>query len=452
MYISENSAAPSEPRYFLRKKVYFYLTLAVIATTLISWFNVNSWCIILLLLCRLWDGPPRTAIRQAFTNKYFLAFFSIFALEALGLLYTHNYHIAYGHIEGKATLVAIPFVLCAGPFTDKAGRRRLLSAYCLLLFILCMYCLFMAVRHYSLVKDPSVFYYHILTEVIGVNAVFYSGYVLIALLFLLSHPLYFGDDPATRLPDQGPGPASFPRSGDRFLRIARIFLIIFFTGMMILLSSKLLLIFLVLLLISFLLGRRSIKMNPAPFLGLGLLLLIGTVMLICTDNPVVRRYKDIGNGDIGLFKRDSFPSGTVYNGLSLRLVIWKYSYEILNEKKAWVIGVTSGDSQHLLNDKYINAGMSQGYLGYNFHNQYIEETVRSGLIGLGVFLVACWMLIVLAREIGTREAWFTVIMVLLLYLTESMLEMQHPTFFSCFFPLLLLQERTSPGDAMIFGR
>src|ERR1700760_812994 len=98
MYMPENSIAPSEPRYFLRKKVHFYLTLAVIATTLISLFNVNSWCIILLLLCRLWDGPPRAAIRQAFSNKYFLAFFSIFALEVLGLLYTHDYHVAFGHI------------------------------------------------------------------------------------------------------------------------------------------------------------------------------------------------------------------------------------------------------------------------------------------------------------------------------------------------------------------
>ena len=415
----ENSIAPSEPRYFLRKKVHFYLTLAVIATTLISLFNVNSWCIILLVLCRLWDGSPRAAIRQAFSNKYFLAFFSIFALEVLGLLYTHDYHVAYGHIESKATLVAIPFVLCAGPFTNKAGRRRLMSAYCLLLFVLCIYCLFMAVRHYSATKDPSVFFYHTLTEVIGVNAVFYSGYVMIALLFLLSG------------------------SGSNLLRAARIGLIIFFTGMMILLSSKLLLILLVIMLISFLVGRSSIRVNPAPFLGLGLLLLIGTGMLVCTDNPVVRRYKDIGNGDIGLFKKDSFPSGTVYNGLSLRLVIWKFSYEILNEKKAWMIGVTSGDSQHLLNDKYISTGMSQGYLSYNFHNQYIEEMVRSGVVGLCVFLVACWMLIVLAREIGTREAWFTVAMVLILYLTESMLEMQHSTFFSCFFPLLVLGEK--PG-------
>jgi MFS family permease len=438
MFMPENNIAPSEPRYFLRKKAHLYLTLAVIATTLISLFNVNSWCIILLVLCRLRDGPPRTAIRRAFSNKYFLAFFSIFALEVLGLLYTHDYHIAYGHIESKATLAAIPFVLCAGPFTDKAGRRRLMSIYCLLLFVLCLYCLFMAVGHYSALKDPSVFFYHTLTEVIGVNAVFYSGYVVIALLFLLSHPLYFGpSSPGVSSPQ-----SHAPRPGDNLLRVIRIGLIIFFTGMMILLSSKLLLILLVILLISFLLGRRRFRVNPAPFLGLGLLLLIGTGMLLCTDNPVVRRYKDIGNGDIGLFKRDSFPSGTVYNGLSLRLVIWKFSYEILNEKKAWVIGVTSGDSQRLLNDKYRSTGMSQGYLSYNFHNQYIEEMVRSGIVGLCIFLAACWMLIVLARETGTKEAWFTIVMVLILYLTESMLEMQHSTFFSCFFPLLLAAEAT----------
>jgi hypothetical protein len=40
------------PTFFLRKKLHLYLTLAVIATTLFSWFNINSYLIILLLLCR----------------------------------------------------------------------------------------------------------------------------------------------------------------------------------------------------------------------------------------------------------------------------------------------------------------------------------------------------------------------------------------------------------------
>ena len=429
MYMPEMTIPPSQAPLFLRNKIPFYLTLAVIATTLFSCFNLNSWCIMLLLLCRLLDGSPVASIRAAFNNKYFLAYFSIFAMELIGLLYTHDFFRAWKHMESKATLAAIPFILCAGPFTDKPGRRRLMSAYCVLLFVTCLYCLYTAVRLYSLDKDTSVFFYHTLTETISVNAVFFSGYVIVALLFLLSHPLYFGEKLTAST-----------------LRIIRIGLIIFFTGMMILLSSKLLLALLVIILVSFLAGKYKLGLNPRPLLGTGLLILIGTGMLVCTNNPVTRRYKEISEGDLGLYKKSNIPPETVFNGLSLRLLIWKYSYEILNDQKAWVFGVTGGDSQDLLDDKYAAAGISKGFLGYNFHNQYIEELVRSGLIGFCIFLVACGTLIGMARTVGSREAWFTVTMVLILYLTESMLEMQHSTFFSCFFPLLLWQERPAGPD------
>ena len=62
--------------------------------------------------------------------------------------------------------------------------------------------------------------------------------------------------------------------------------------------------------------------------------------------------------------------------------------------------------------------------------------MRSGVIGLCVFLGAIWMLIGLARRTGTMEGWFVLILVLLLAMTESTLEMQHSLFLSCFFPLL----------------
>jgi O-antigen ligase len=428
MFMADNSSPDTGTPFFLRNKLPFYLTLAVIATTLFSWFNINSWCILLLLLCRLLDGPAIASIRTAFNNKYFLAYFSIFALELAGLLYTHDLPRAWKHMESKATLAAIPFILCAGPFTSATGRRRLMSAYCGLLFATCLYCLYIAFRHYSLDQDSSVFFYHSLTETIDVNAVFFSAYVIVALLFLLSHPL------------------SIPRRwfSDPILKAIRSCLILFFIGMMILLSSKLLLALLIIILISFITGKYRLGWNPRLLVGIGLMVVIGTAILLCTDNPVTRRYKEISKVDIGLYKMNTLPPETVFNGLSLRLLIWKYSYEILNDRKAWVFGVTGGDSQDLLDDKYSAAGISQGFLGYNFHNQYIEELVRSGMVGLCIFLVACGVLIALARTIGSREAWFTVTMVLILYLTESMLEMQHSTFLSCFFPLLLWQERTKP--------
>ena len=171
--------------FFLRKKLHYYLTLSVIATTLFSWFNINSYLIILLLLCRLFDGSPRVALKSAFTNIFFLAYSAIFLIEFAGLFYTHHLFAGWRQMEGKATLVAIPFIFCAGPFTDNNGYRKLFTAYCLLLAAVCLYCLSMAVVEYRWQQDIDVFFYHQLTSPVGVNAIFFSGYLFVALLFLL---------------------------------------------------------------------------------------------------------------------------------------------------------------------------------------------------------------------------------------------------------------------------
>lgn len=402
------AATPAKRQFFLRKKIHVYLTLSVIATTLFSWFNINSYLIILLLACRLLDGRPYNNLKTAFTNKYFLAWFSIFLLDFIGLFYTHHFFTGWKHMESKATLVAIPFILTAGPFTDNTGYRRLLSAYCLLLAGTCLYCLSMAVVQYHWQHDDSVFFYHALSSAVSVNAVFFSGYLIVALLFLLFSPF-----PAVTSP------------------LLRRVLILFFTGMMILLSSKLLLVLLTVIFFFYLAGRNPLRLKKWYLFGLGLLITAGIMTLALTDNPVGRRYREILPDE-----QLNTLSQPAFNGVSIRLLMWQYAWQILNEQHAWVFGVSAGDSQELLDQKYLAAGMSQGYLRYDFHNEYIEVLVRSGIVGGFIFILAIALLIDMARFAGTIEAGFTIALLLLVLLTESALEMQHTLFLFSFFPLL----------------
>jgi len=273
--------------FFCQKKRHYYLTLAVIATTLFSWFNCNSYLIILLVVCRLLDGGPRTAIKTAFSNKYFLAYFSIFLLEFIGLFYTHHLFTGWKHVESKATLVAIPFILCAGPFADQAGYRRLRWAYCYLLAGVCMYCLVMACVEFHRQQDAGVFFYHSLTSAVSVNAVFFSAYVIIAILFLLYSPN--GPTAISGPPVAISGRLPRPVVA-RWLRIA---LILFFTGMMILLSSRLLVLFLIAIFIGWLAGQWRREMKVRKVAGIGLLVIMGAVLLAFTDNPFSRRCRDL---------------------------------------------------------------------------------------------------------------------------------------------------------------
>jgi O-antigen ligase len=388
-------------------KFYFYLLLAIIGTTLVSWFQLNSILIIFLTACRLLQGgSPASSVRTAFSDGRFVGFFILFLLEAGGLFHTHNLYMGWKHVESKATLVAIPFILCSGPFMDGPGFRRLMWAYCWLLAGICVWCLGAAFVQYVQTRDAGEFFYQALTESLHANAVFFAAYVLMALLFLLS-------------------------AGAREGR-GRIGLLLFFTVMMVLLASKLLLVLLVVIFAIYL-WRARLAMPAWKSLGLAAGLCLGTVLLAATNNPVVGRYKDI------LLKERTAHKGPVvrlYNGVSLRIFIWKSAVEILQERRAWVFGVSAGDSQDLLDERYYRVGMNEGFLGYNFHNEYIETLVSGGIFGLCVFVGA---MLLLCRSVGRRaglEGWLVLAVILLLACTESSLEMQQPAFLSCFFPLL----------------
>ncbi len=297
--MNENRNTP-----FLQRRVIFFLVLAIIGTTLFSWFNINSCLIILLVVCRLVDGGrPLDAIRKAFSNRFFLAYFSLFLIEALGLFYTHDVYTAYKHVESKATLVAIPFVLCSGEVIDRKGVRQLLWGYCWLLAATCLFCLVVAGCQFEQTGDAGVFFYHALTEVIGINAVFFSGYVIIALLFLLS-----------------------PKGKGRF----RTVLLVFFTVMMILLASKLLLVLQAILFLVYLKGWSRMHSKTRQFVGLAALVIVGTGALAVTPNPVGDRYQEILHDDLWYVGKHNVPPHAVFNGVSLRLLIWQFADEILN--------------------------------------------------------------------------------------------------------------------------
>ena len=390
---------------FLVSKLQFYLLLAVIGTTMVSWFQLNSILIIVLAGCRLLQGGSIVPkLRRVFSDGRFLAFFALFLLEVVGLLHTHNPYIGWKHVESKATLVAIPFIICSGPFADGPGFSKLMWAYCRLLAVICLWCLGSAFVRYVQTGDAGEFFYHALTEPCQANAVFFSAYVLMALLFLLS---------------AGAGKE-------------RTWMLVFFTGIMVLLASKLLLALLVIIFAVYL--WRSRKAIPLwRSMGLALCLLLGTVLMASTNNPVVRRYKDIIAKEQTVDRRSV---GHLYNGLSLRLFIWRTADDILNEHRAWLFGVSAGDSQDLLDERYYRVGMNEGFLGYNFQNEYIELLVSSGCFGLAVFFGAMVLLCWAQRERAGSEGWFAIAVILLLACTESSLEMQQPAFLSCFFPLL----------------
>jgi len=171
---------------------------------------------------------------------------------------------------------------------------------------------------------------------------------------------------------------------------------------------------------------------------------------------VRQRYLELAQGNVKLFEQKKFDPGIYFNALQARLLQYRFALEILRERRAWVFGVSPGDSQDLLDQKYIDADMYigdpnqgphrkvRGFIGYNFHNQYVETLVRDGIPGLVVLLTIFGLLFTqLVLRWRTRQASFTVLTLLLFFIPEAPLTMQHGIFLFCFFPLVLFSSRSA---------
>ena len=268
-------------------------------------------------------------------------------------------------------------------------------------------------------QDVSVFTYHKLCEPFSSGAIFFSFFIVISLLRM------------DIIID------SFTTSFQKYAIVIFLLLLLF------LLASKMILLpGLVLLAVKY--RRNLFTFLPKNKLVVPILFILFLLLLV----PVLQRFKDILNPRIDIVMNDKFNYDSPLNGLNLRIIQARFGIEILNDNEAWLFGVGIDKAQELLNDKYVNYGLhtgynddfDKGYLDYNFHNQYIETAVRSGLLGLFSLLAMVFLLIIIIIKRQTFVLGWELILLLLFFITESVLERQigivyFCLIFSSYFPL-----------------
>jgi O-antigen ligase len=160
---------------------------------------------------------------------------------------------------------------------------------------------------------------------------------------------------------------------------------------------------------------------------------------------------------MSILKKEKYNPGDSFSGLQFRLLLWRFTYEILNEKNAWILGTSPSNAQSTLQQKYLEMDMyagdkekgTQGYLAYNCHNQFLQETLQSGLLGLSVLLY--WCFVIIRQCIRKRDILFqaAVFIILCFFFSDSVLERQYGIVLCTIFPLLLAYTYpTSKGHAI----
>ncbi|MDG1136053.1 MAG: O-antigen ligase family protein [Bacteroidales bacterium] len=356
------------------------------------------------------------------SKDYLIPFFFallFFLIQLIGVRGSMSSLTTWKEVEQLLPLIIFPVLFMTSRTNNDEFSQASLKALVSAIIICGIIMIGESALVFFKTQDVSVFTYHKLCEPFSSGAIFFSFFIVISLLRM------------DVIID------SFTTSFQKYAIVIFLLLLLF------LLASKMILLpGLVLLAVKY--RRNLFTFLPKNKLVVPILFILFLLLLV----PVLQRFKDILNPRIDIVMNDKFYYDSPLNGLNLRIIQARFGIEILNDNEAWLFGVGIDKAQELLNDKYVNYGLhtgynddfDKGYLDYNFHNQYIETAVRSGLLGLFSLLAMVFLLIIIIIKRQTFVLGWELILLLLFFITESVLERQIGIVYFCliyssYFPL-----------------
>ena len=185
---------------------------------------------------------------------------------------------------------------------------------------------------------------------------------------------------------------------------------------------------------------KNIKqlMSYKLLLGVAATLIIGFV-LIKNSRYVNDKFFDTLS-KLG-FNTEQYVSeiGEEYHKLTLREKLWSSANEAYDKSPSKLLGYGPNGSRQVLNNIYLNNSYNIEK-GMNSHNQYLTTLLNGGILGLVVLLSI--IVLALYKSYKSRSTVNTIIvnLILVVFITESMLERQKGiVFFALFLTLIFIE-------------
>ncbi len=333
----------------------------------------------------------------------------LFILASAGAFRSGDLPDNWKNVEKLLPLVVVPVLFMLTSTKKESYVQVSLSGLILGLLFAGVIMLGFSFQIFILTWDLSHFTYHYLTQPFQMGAIYLS--LLLITAFFQIHEVHWIQN-------------------NRLLKFS---ISIFLLLLLLLAASKL---FIILGLSLFALKHRHQlffflrKRKP--------LVLISIVIVTIALLPFINRIKPLADPHLEQVSANQYRWDSPLNGLNLRLIQWRFGLEILRENNAWISGIGISEAQNLLNQKYIDYGIytgyentsDNGYLDYNFHNQYVEALVRLGVFGLA--LLVLMFVIMLTRPKANQFASHWIILIYLaFFLFESALERQIGIVYFC---------------------
>ena len=388
-------------------KIYIIL-LGLVAFTLPLGIALNNIAIGLLLLFWLFSGNLYSKIKTLLKNIYFWFFTSVYFIQFLGILYSTDVHDALTKLEKKAGLVIFPMVILSMPALK--GKQLM---YIIISFGICCLSLLAFAITKILIINGTLTKVPQLTEAIDDLIHIHHAYSGLYLVFLIVSLVYL-------IIRYWPQLNRYARLGLGFMiLVLYVFLIILGARMAIFISFAVL----GLQMLIFTVQTKNFKI----LIMLTFTIIIGVVGVLSL--PATRSKLN----EILFYKG-------VYHPFTPRLIQWQCSVEILDENDSWLYGVGTGDVKPLLQACYQDKKFWGHLYNYNFHNEYLEEMVRHGLIGLSLLLVGFLYPMVIAIKKKQFLYLYFILIFMLACISESVLNRQKGVIFYALFNALIASQ------------
>ncbi len=341
-------------------------------------------------------------------QKNILWFSVIYFLYVIGLTWTEDKSAGWFDLEVKLSMLIIPIVISYSSISH-VNIIKVLKAFIEGCVIACIICILYACYRYYYTEDIDYFFYNFLSYFH--HASYFSMYLNFAILLLLADLLGY----------------------QRILQISKWskFGVIMFLGVFILfISSKTAYITLLLTIILGLFAWiRKTKNYKMLFIMLGLLLIIPPTLYHSSAIVKSRALEFIDS--FNKSEEAESVTGTMY-----RMIIWEESTHIISNNV--LKGVGTGDVKQELKNRYEALGLNEAYeAGLNCHNQYLQTFMAIGIIGITILLLTFFIPVYLSIKSRNFIYLSFLFLIMINFITESMLETQSGVVFYAFMNSLL---------------
>ncbi len=389
----------------------YFSILFCIAITLPYSMKVNSVFIILLLIN--WFSYRQLSYRTI----SFQVLIPFFFMHLIGVLYSSNQGQAFFELEKKISFLVFPVVLSGSPALRPDQIKRILLAFVAACSLAGIICLMNATYLYFVTGQTEHFFYHPLTKIIDMHAIYMAMYCCFSIFILLR---YYGHHLYSK----------------RIVPIALLAVVLgFLIGFTLLLSARTVIGgFLFIVLVGIVVYGFSKKQIWRSVILSGLIVSVFSTLILLLPYNLERFKEAINYGN-------EYSIDKQYGGRSTRELIWDSSLELI--KRNFLVGVGTGDVQDELQRTYQEDQDRNGPLlyrpeiSYNAHSQYLQTFIGLGIPGIGLFLLC--LLWPAYRAFQKKDFLMIAFVALFAFscLTESMLALNKGiVFFSYFLSLL----------------